>query len=165
MEVVTTGFVKGGRLQLRNRTALGARLKAMRDGEVIITIERAYATRSKAQSDYYFAVVVDRIAGNFSGRLGRRVTPKEAHELLKAQFLPRDLAQKGLNGTLYNGLVIGGSTTKLNKLQFIEYLETIVGWAAEKWDCYIPDPDPNWRQKAEADQAEAVSERARRIAS
>jgi hypothetical protein len=153
MTVVTTGTVKAGRLEIRGRKALASKLKQMRDGEVLITIERAYATRSKAQNDYYHAVVVDRVAGNFSGRLGRRVTPKEAHELLKAQFLPHELARTGQNGSLMNGLVIGGSTAKLNKLQFIEYLETIIGWAAEKWDLYIPDPDPEWRAKAESEAA------------
>lgn len=149
--VVATGFVKGGKLQLRGRTAFAAQLAKLRDCEVVVTVERASATRSKLQNDYYWSVVVDRVAGNFSGRLGRRVTPQEAHELLKAQFLPHDMAQKGTNGSLMNGLVIGGSTTKLNNLQFIEYLETIVGWAAEKWDLYIPDPDPDWRAKAEHD--------------
>ena len=49
---------------------------------------------------------------------------------------------------LLNGYVIGGSTTKLNKLQFIEYLEAIVMHFAER-GLVIPDPDPNWRAAAE----------------
>jgi L-serine deaminase len=147
MEFVTSGSVKDGVLFLRNRKRMNEDLGRWDDCEVIVTVEKAHATRSLAQNAYYHAVVVARIAGAWHR------DPKATHEILKAQFLPHDMAEKGINGTLLNGLVIGGSTAKLNKLQFIEYLETIVGWAAEKWDVYIPDPDPEWRAKAESEAA------------
>jgi hypothetical protein len=135
--------ITSGKLRVYSRRQFDKLIAALPDCECILTLEKAHATRSRPQNDYYFAVVVDRIAAKW------KKPTKDAHELLKAQFLPHDLAAKGLNGTLINGLVIGGSTAKLNKLQFIEYLETIVGWAAEKWDLYIPDPDPLWRERAE----------------
>jgi hypothetical protein len=147
VEFVTSGSVKDGTLYLRNKKRMDSELGRWRDCEVVVTIEKAHATRSLAQNAYYHAVVVARIA------LKWERDPKATHEILKAQFLPHEDAQKGSNGTLMNGLVIGGSTAKLNKLQFIEYLETIVGWAAEKWDVYIPDPDPDWRAKAESEAA------------
>lgn len=145
-EVVGAGRVTGGHFFPRDRRRMEALLAKWGDCEAIFTIEKAHATRSKAQNDYYHAVVVARIAA----QLKRSV--KETHEILKAQFLPVDLAQRDENGTLLNGLVIGGSTTKLNKLQFIDYLEAIVMWAAEKLHVYIPDPDPLWREHAEAEQ-------------
>jgi hypothetical protein len=155
MEITVTGFIRKGKLEIRGRKALAERVRRMRDGEVTVTIERAHATRSKAQNDYYWSVVVERVAGAYAVAMQRPVPPKEAHELLKAQFLPHDMAAKGRNGTLMNGLVFGGSTAKLDKLQFIEYLEAIVGWAAEKWHVYIPDPDPEWRARAEDERQKA----------
>ena len=147
------GRIQRGRLSISRRGDFIAALASWRDCPVSVTVERLRATRSKAQNDYYWSVVVARVAGAWAKKLQRPVSDEEAHELLKAQFLPHDMAQRGENGTLINGLVIGGSTKKLNKLQFIEYLEAIVGWAAEKWDCYIPDPDPEWRQHAESEAA------------
>jgi hypothetical protein len=143
-QLVSRANVKGGKLYIASRPEFDRLLTGWADCPAIVTVERAHATRSKAQNDYYWSVVVARIAAKWDK------DPKFAHELLKAQFLPHALAASGENGALLNGLVIGGTTSKLNKLQFVEYLEAIVGWAAEKWDVYIPDPDPLWRQHAEA---------------
>jgi hypothetical protein len=153
MHVATLGRVEGGKLFIGRRRDFDRAIARWKDCRALIVVERLHATRSKAQNDYYWSVVVDRIAGAWAAKLLRPVSPNEVHELLKAQFLPHEDAAKGLNGTLINGLVIGGTTTRLNKLQFIEYLEAIVGWAAEKWELYIPDPDPLWRQRAESEAA------------
>lgn len=148
-QLAALGRIESGTLHVVNRRAFDAHLARWQDCRVSIVVERLHATRSKAKNDFYWSVVVARIAGEWSVKLRRAVSPNEVHELLKAQFLPHEDAEKGVNGTLINGLVIGGTTTKLNKLQFIEYLEAIVPWAAEKWGVYIPDPDPLWRQHAE----------------
>lgn len=140
--------VRAGKLQVRSWSWLHAAVQRFRDGEYTLTLEKVHATRSKAQSDYYFAVVVARIAAKW------KRDPKETHEILKAQFLPIEKARTGENGRLMNGLVIGGSTKRLNKLEFVEYLEAIVMWAAsEPLFLYIPDPDPLWRQHAESEAA------------
>lgn len=145
MELTTSGSVKAGILRIRNRTRLRRDLAKWRDCEVLVRIETAHATRSKAQNDYYHAVCVEYVAQ----RTG--YTHVEAHELLKALHLPREAAARGYNGRLLGDYVIGGSTAKLNKLEFIAYLERIVQWAAETLDVVIPDPDPAWREKAEAE--------------
>lgn len=145
--IVASVSVTSGKLYIRNRRKFDEIIAGLGDFNGTLTLEKNHATRSKAQNDYYHAVVVARVAG----KLKKDV--KLTHELLKAQFLPHDMAAKGTNGVLMNGFVIGGSTTRLNKLQFIEYLEQIVMWAAEKWELYIPDPDPAWREKAMAEQS------------
>jgi hypothetical protein len=141
----TSARIEGGKLIVRNRRIFDSVIAAWPNCEALLTVEKAYATRSKAQNDFYWAVVVARIAKRW------KKSPQETHEVLKAIHLPHDLAMKGLNGTLMQGYVIGGSTTKLNKLMFIEYLEAIVMWAAER-DIVIPDPDPDWRAHAEEEQ-------------
>jgi hypothetical protein len=142
----TTGRIEGGKLYLRSRRQMDRSLAGWKDCEVVVTIEKAHATRSHAQNAYFHAVVVAMV----SDRTG--YTPNEAKELLKAQCLPHDLAD-GRNGRLVNGLVIGGSTSKLNKLEFIDFLDACVRWAAEQIDLVIPDPDPRWREHAREEAA------------
>ncbi len=137
-----TGRIEGGRLYLRSRRQMDKALETWKDCEVTFTVEKSHATRSSAQNAYFHSVVVAMV----SDRTG--YTPKEAKELLKAMCLPHDLAESGENGRLVNGMVIGGSTAKLNVLQFIDFLDECVRYAAEKMDIVIPDPDPQWRENA-----------------
>ena len=68
-------------------------------------------------------------------------TVDELHAWAKAKFLPKQMAIAGANGEIVDEYVVGGSTTKLNKLQFSEYVEQIRRFAAEHLDVVIPDPD------------------------
>ncbi len=145
MEYVTSGKVEGGTLILRGKKRMDVELGRWRDTEVVVTIKKAQATRSALQNAYYFGVVV-KLLSDHTG-----FSPLETHEVLKAQHLPRELAANGENGRLMGDYVIGGSTSKLDKLQFIAYLEAIVTWAAETLNVVIPDPDPEWREKAQAE--------------
>jgi hypothetical protein len=67
---------------------------------------------------------------------------------LKALHLPRDLASNGKNGILQGEHVIGGSTTKLDKQRFYEYVEDCRNWLAQTLDIQTPDPDPGYMGKA-----------------
>lgn len=137
-EYVSGGRVEGGRLQLRNKRAFDTALAKFKDGEVLVTIERAHATRSDAQNRYLWAVVIDLIADHTG------FTPDETHECLKAKFLPKKLAFADGNGVVVDEYVIGGSTRKLNKVEFGEYIEAIRTWAAEYLGVVIPDPVEQW---------------------
>lgn len=159
--VFTTGVrIEKGKMTVRNRQRMLDIVARARDGEYILTLERAHGTRSKAQNDYLWAVVNARVAEWMAEPMGRPVSPTEAHEILKATHLPHELAMSGDNGTLMNGYVIGGSTTKLNKLQFVEYLESIVTHYAER-GLFIPDPDPNWRRAAEEERRRKIRSQVR----
>lgn len=139
----TSCRVDDGKLYVRNKRRLDAFVADATDGEYTLTLERAHATRSAAQNAYYHAVLVKNIADHTGHTAG------ETHEVLKAMHLPHDAAANGENGRLMNGLVIGGSTTRLNKLAFIEFIERIQQWAATELDLVLPDPDPEWREQAE----------------
>ena len=153
----STGIVKGGVLQLRNSQAFKSAMQELKDGEVFVTVQRARATRSLAQNAYYWGVVVELISED-SGH-----TPDEIHEYLKQRFLPKRLAIANGNGvvaetepkglfrrvaqflfghesTAPDTVVIGGSTTRLNKIEFGEYVSDIQRWAAEELDIVMPDP-------------------------
>ena len=133
--VITSGCVTKGRLKLRNTERVSRELKAWRDTEVSITIEKKRATRSLAQNALYWGVYVE-LLSEHTGYI-----PDEIHALLKAKFIPKKLAVCDGNGEVRDEFVIGGSTRKLNKLEFGEFLRAIQIWAAEELGVVIPDPD------------------------
>lgn len=132
---VTTGYLRSGRLEIRRKRQMQAALGRMRDGEVLITIARHHATRSLQQNRWYWGVIVELLAEHTG------YTPDEIHEVLKAKFLPKKIALADGNGEIQGEYVIGGTTTRLNKLEFGEYCEAIRRWAAEELAVVIPDPE------------------------
>ncbi|HEX2594728.1 MAG TPA: recombination protein NinB [Rhizomicrobium sp.] len=124
-----------GRLKV-NRNRLRKLLATRRDCELEIVIERKHATRSLAANAFYWAGVIGTIS-EYTG-----YTPEEVHEFCKARFLPKKVTLADKNGEVAEEIVIGTSTTKLNKLQFGEYIEAIRQWAAETLDLNIPNPLP-----------------------
>jgi hypothetical protein len=133
--IVTTGFVKGGRFEMRNRKDVLAQLRRMKDCEVIVTIEPRKAARSQNQNRWYWAQVVGLVAEHTG------YSPEEIHEIYKAKFLPHHVDFCDEHGEVVAEFVIGGSTTKLNKVEFGEYCERIRQWAAEELSVVIPDAD------------------------
>jgi hypothetical protein len=133
-EYVTTGHVEGGKLEIRNRAQLSQALRGMKDGEVLIRIERLRATRSQRQNAWYWGVIVQMLADHTG------YTPDEMHEVLKAKFIPKRFAVADGNGEIRDELVIGGSSAALNTVEFGEYCEAIRQWAAENLSVVIPDP-------------------------
>lgn len=134
-EIVTTARLDKGRLQMRNRKTVLAQVARMKDGEFVITFTPRRASRSLQANRYYWGVVVELLAEHTG------YTPDEIHEVLKAKFLPKKLAVTDANGEIQGEFVIGGSTTKLNTLEFGEFIEAIRQWAAESLGVVIPDPD------------------------
>ncbi len=130
----TSGRVLRGTLKIRNRGQMLEQLKHWCDGEVTLTIERKHAHRSLAQNAWYWGVVVHAISEHTG------YTPEETHAALKTLFLPKQLALVNGNGEVINELVIGGSTTKLDRVAFGQYVEAIRIWAMETFDLDIPSP-------------------------
>lgn len=134
-EIVTTGSVRHGRVQMRNRTAVMAQLARMKDCELVITFTPRRAARSDLQNRWYWGVIVELLSEHTG------YTPDEIHEVCKAKFLPKRLAVSDGNGEIKGEFVIGGTTTRLNKHEFGEYCEAIRRWAADDLGVVIPDPD------------------------
>jgi hypothetical protein len=133
-EIVASGSVTSGALTIRDRGVFAQALKAMRDGEVLVRIERAKATRSGQQNRWYWGCVVKLVADHTG------YTPDEIHEIYKAKFIPKELAILDGNGDVTDKFVLGGSTTQLSVEDFASYCERIREWAADELDVYIPDP-------------------------
>lgn len=160
-EIVTTAKVTRGKLHVRNWNRVQERLEHSKDGEYVIRIQRKHAIRSKALNAYYWSVVIARVQRAFKEKqIDAGDDPEVTHEVLKAQFMDPELVRTGdIRGFISDtGLTLGTHTPDLNTLQFIEYLDRIVDHAAEYWDCYIPPPDPMWREHAEQERYRDASD-------
>lgn len=133
-EAVTTGRMRRGKLQVSTTPRFQAELKAFRDGPVTVRIERKRASRSRQANAYYWAVVVA-LLSEHTGH-----TPEELHEYLKARFLPKRLALANQNGEIVDEFVIGGSTGKLDVVQFYEYVQEVKQWALDSLGVHMPEP-------------------------
>lgn len=131
---MTSGIVEGGKLKLRNQKAFQAAMDAFVDGEVRVTIERARATRSEQQNRWYWGVIMKHLSEHTG------YTPDELHEYCKQRFNSKKVAFCDDNGVVKDEETIGLSTTRLNKITFGEYCESIRQWAAEDLHVNIPDP-------------------------
>jgi hypothetical protein len=132
---VTTAYKRDGRFALRNQQGFSEFIAHVRDGsELIVTFEKAHATRSTQANRYYWGVVVHAVAEHTG------YTAEETHDALKTMFLPKKLAMLDGNGEVHGELVIGGSTTKLNKVEFGEYVTRIREFALLKLGLDIPSP-------------------------
>jgi hypothetical protein len=130
-----TGVVKDGKLKLRDQQRFLSTFTSWPDGEVLCHFERAHANRSAQANRYYWGAVVNAIAEHTG------YTPEETHEALKQMFLPKRCAMLDGNGEIAGELVIGGSTTRLNKVEFGEYVTRCRDFAHERLGLYIPTAD------------------------
>lgn len=143
-EFTLTARLTKGKLCVRAWSRLAEVLKHWRDGEYTITIERKHANRSQKQNAYWWGVCV-RLVSEHTG-----YDPDDVHELAKHMFLPKHLAVADGNGEVVGEYVLGGSTSKLNTLEFGEFIERFRRWAAETLDVAIPDPDQYYQQHEDA---------------
>ena len=80
------------------------------------------------QNSLYWAVYI-KIISEHLGYL-----PEELHEEFKIMFNPKD-------SHLVLGGRYGGSTTKMKRKEFSEYLLKIRVWAMQEHDIDLPDPE------------------------
>lgn len=133
-EVVASGFVKAGKVQIRNRGVFEDGLASMKDGDVTVRVERLRATRSVKQNAFYWGVLIEGLSEHTG------YSADEMHEFLKAKFIPKRLAVLKGNGEICEELVVGGTTTKLDTIEFSDYCAAIQQWAAEELDLFLNDP-------------------------
>lgn len=146
--IVLPARLEGGQIRIAKAT-LEKRLRGRRDCELELIIDRKHATRSLAQNRLYWKVYVGLIAEHTG------YTPEEVHELLKAKFLPKKFTLADTQGEITDQFVIGRSTTRLNKIEFGQYLEEIAKWAAESLGIVMPEATPNELDDRKGSQAVA----------
>lgn len=103
-------------------------LEKWEDKKVWITVERVQSKRSLNQNAYYWVCL-----GIIAEHTGH--SPEELHRIFKGLYLPRK--ETVLNGKKY---MLTGSTTDLNKGEFVEYMMRVT---AEAGDMGIALPSPD----------------------
>jgi hypothetical protein len=117
-------LVKNGKLEIKNHSAFAEFLQTL-DGECVFEIEKFRKDRTSQQNRLYWFYL-----GLVSESSGDSAT--ELHETFKRLFLPPRWLK-----TKYGEMKVPASTTKLNKIEFGEYLDRI----AERTGVSVPQTD------------------------
>lgn len=139
-----------GRLELASRQEFSRLLGSMRRGPVSVDVKVCRSKHSQKARGYYYGVVLKLI----SEHTGYDVN--ELHELFKRRFLKPVV--KDVLGEEIEVWTIAES----DSLEFFDYVEDCRRVGAEM-GVETPDPDANWKAKAERERAEQVEARAREV--
>ncbi len=134
-KVTAIGQVSDGILKISNRRFFDADLKTMPDGSVIVTIERKSRKRSNQQNAYYWGVIIPLCKRGFND-LGHDLNDEDTHTFLKSKFNALDIVFED-TGEVFP---LGRSTTEMDTIDFMMYVEKIQQFAAEILNTIIPDP-------------------------
>lgn len=118
------GEVKDGKLKLENQDKFEIYIGTLA-GRVELTVKKFRKSRSVQQNRYYFGVVL-KIISDHTG-----YETEDLHNHFKTHFLKKKVGK----------LTSYYSTTKLDTLQFTDYLDKVIRFAEQRLDLNIPSPD------------------------
>jgi hypothetical protein len=117
--------IKGGVMTLQNKSGFSNYLRGLKNGLYEVVVRKIQNTRSLQQNSYLWGVVYQLISDDTG------MTPEEVHDFCKVMFLKKRVGR----------FMTLGSTAKLSKLAFIEYVESVSMWAAQELGIVIPEPN------------------------
>lgn len=114
-----------------------ALINACEDGKYLVVIEPHVSKRSLAQNAYLWGVVYERIRHHLAETgLTDEIYPAEVlHEYMKSKFLPCRVIEVGKDQR-----IVSGTTTKLSVLEIRDFIDQIINYAADEYQCYVPAP-------------------------
>jgi hypothetical protein len=127
--------VKNSRLQKNVSERIANELAAFEGKRVEVKICRLRSKRSSQQNKYLHVLFT--IFKDALNDLGNEFTMQQVKDLCKRKFLSYDLIDKS------TGEVIGEDirhTSSLNKIEFGEFIESVVRWAADFFHIVLPYP-------------------------
>lgn len=128
------GKIENKRIRLYNRESFDLAVEKLNEHQVTITLESGLK-RSNAQNAYYFGVVIKELVKATGD------DPDNIHQYLKTKFNPKNLKIVSTQTGEIDEAVIGGSTTQLTTIEFGEYIDAILRWAAQFLNLVIPEPN------------------------
>lgn len=127
------GYLRSGRIELDDRFAFNTLLRNRPDGRVLVKV--GPPNRSEQANAYYWHVL-----GLIAGHTGE--SEDDLHEYFKVKFISKRVALCDGNGEVKDDVVIGGSTAKLDRQTFFDYVENVRHFALIELRVETPDPDP-----------------------
>lgn len=128
-------------LKIQNLNDFKNAFRNLKDGKYLITI-KSIRKRSLQQNAYYWAVVVPLVRkGLFENGFDEVVKDEDAHEVLKAVFLKKDIVSKDTGEII---TTIGRSTTELEVSEMSDFIERVCRWSAEYLGVVIPSPNDEY---------------------
>lgn len=130
----TALILEGGKMEIPLRGQLLDWCNTNIGKNVKLVFELHRKSRSSLQNRYYWGVCVPLVQGAIN-ELGNNITKEETHEYLKKEFNSKEI-------DLHNGyfLQVPGSTTEMNTVDFMAFIERIRQFASEILNIDIPDP-------------------------
>lgn len=153
MKLETYFTISSGRVLYPEPEKFREAIRALPDGVYTNKIEKLYSKRTNRQNAWYWGIVLPMVRDGLKDVGYDCDTVEEAHEICKEQFIiiegrkRKRLINKQTGEIKY--LKVFPSTRKLTTVQFKEYTERIVRWAAEYLNIVIPDPDPEYANQSE----------------
>ena len=133
----TSGSIEAGQLKVRHREQFERAMREMREGEVIVSIRQAHATRTPQMNRLYWRWYVTPLA-EYTG-----YSPQAIHSYLKQRLLsPQVITIANPDGELIDEATIEATTTTLTKDEFSNYLLQIADFA-ETVNVHVGPPIPN----------------------
>lgn len=128
--------IESGRIV--NRDEIGKLFTSLQDGTYMVRLQLR-KRRSLPQNAYYWGVVCEMVKDGLRDAGFNAIrTADDAHEVTKSLFLKKEVVNEDTGELL---AVIGRSTTTLSTLEFSEYIDQIIQWAAEYLCISIPYPN------------------------
>lgn len=119
-------------------------LEGTRNNHFTETIERLSLKRTDQQNKWLWAGIYTPIHAALYGLGNDHLSIEDVHEMMLEMFAPRlEIVDK--NGEIIHGKIIRSSM--MNKMQFSEYVDKIIRWAAQFLGINIILPD-EWRMAA-----------------
>jgi len=120
-----SGQIEQGRLKVRHQQQFEAKVRHIPDGEVIVSVRRAQATKTPQQNRLYWKFYVTPLA-EYTG-----YSPLAIHSYLKQRFLVApQIVITDSTGDVVDEASIEPTTTTLTKAEFSAYLDNITDFAA-----------------------------------
>ena len=120
------GKVRDGKIKLDAPQSYLVEISRLEGQRIELTIRRERHVRSLSQNKYYWGVIIEILSNNFG------YDKEEMHEALKFKFLKKHED---------TDLVTVGSTAKLSKAEFTEYIDEIIRWSSSEYQVVIPSAD------------------------
>ena len=119
--------VEKGKVVFDNRDIFDLWIGQFEGKEVKLTVQQRRDARSLQANKYLWGVVYEAVSDTTG------FTTEEIHEIFKKKFLSYTRKYKGKSYRFTK------STTKLNNLEFSEYIEKIKIFASSELSCVIPE--------------------------